>query len=160
MRASGIGFGRRLLLSRPGMKIAPASRSTRSSVSVTASVKRSPTVPQKGTIPSVQTSRLSSTTTSALSGRAKPRQRATQHRTLLMPSPSVQTSGRAGLPEPFGERGMARPSLASGNRGQKRPLLAGEHAEPLGARHRGVEERPRQHHVVLRRPGRDDGREL
>ena len=50
MRASGIGFGRRLLLSRPGMKIVPASRSTRSSVSVTASVKRSPTVPQKGTI--------------------------------------------------------------------------------------------------------------
>ncbi len=50
MRASGIGFGRRLLLSRPGMKIVPASRSTRSSVSVTASVKRRPTVPQKGTI--------------------------------------------------------------------------------------------------------------
>jgi hypothetical protein len=43
MRASGIGFGRRLLFSRPGMKIVPASRSTRSSVSVTASVKRRPT---------------------------------------------------------------------------------------------------------------------
>lgn len=40
---------RRLLSSARGMKSSPASRSTRSSVSVTASVKRRPTVPQKGT---------------------------------------------------------------------------------------------------------------
>lgn len=48
MRASGIGFGLRLLLIRAGMRMFPASRSTRSSVSVTASVKRSPTGAAEG----------------------------------------------------------------------------------------------------------------
>ena len=52
-------------------------------------------------------------------------------------------------------RPSARPTAIDSAR--RSPI---EHAQPLRARDRGVEERPRQHHRVRGRPRCDDGREL
>ena len=64
------------------------------------------------------------------------------------------------IEDAFDETRVAPPLLGPAQRHRDRPPLADEDAETLRARHRGVEERPRKHVRIRRRPWRDDGREL
>src|SRR6266487_4019866 len=64
------------------------------------------------------------------------------------------------IEDAFDETGVAPPLLGPAQRHRDRPPLADEDAQLLCARDRGVEQRPRKHVRIRRRPRRDDRREL